>query len=59
MGKALRKYHFHHHFGDPKMNHGVTTRFGDRVFGTFETPDIVYVPENIRWFGLRVTIQII
>lgn len=31
----LRKHHFYHHFHDPKKNHGVTTRFWDRVFGTY------------------------
>ena len=53
MGKALRKHHFHHHFENPKMNHGVTTRFWDRVFGTFEKPDVVHVPEKYKMVWLN------
>lgn len=43
LGKKLRKHHFYHHFNDEYMNQGVTTRFWDRLFGTFrevETVDI-------------------
>lgn len=42
----LRKHHFYHHFHDPKVNHGVTTRFWDRVFGTFERVESVRVPKR-------------
>ncbi|MFN8261371.1 MAG: sterol desaturase family protein [Chitinophagales bacterium] len=47
----LRKHHFYHHFHNPKMNHGVTTRFWDRVFGTFHKADVVRVPKQMtmRW----------
>lgn len=42
----LRKHHFFHHFHDPRFNHGVTTRFWDRVFGTFKEVDFVQIPRN-------------
>lgn len=43
----LRKHHFYHHFHQPKMNHGVTTRFWDRVFGTFHRVEMVKVPRKM------------
>ncbi|MBK7504004.1 MAG: sterol desaturase family protein [Bacteroidetes bacterium] len=43
----LRKHHFYHHFHNPKVNHGVTTRFWDRVFGTFECIEKVKVPKSM------------
>jgi sterol desaturase/sphingolipid hydroxylase (fatty acid hydroxylase superfamily) len=42
-----RKRHFHHHFGHPMANHGVTIDFWDRVFGTNEAPDVVRVPRRM------------
>lgn len=47
----LRKHHFYHHFHDPKMNHGVTTRVWDRVFGTFVKVEKVVVPSRmpLQW----------
>ncbi|HLP22282.1 MAG TPA: sterol desaturase family protein [Chitinophagales bacterium] len=44
----LRKHHFYHHFHNPKMNHGVTTRFWDRVFGTFKSVEKVNIPKQMR-----------
>lgn len=44
---ALRKHHFYHHFHNPKSNHGVTTRFWDRVFGTFVRVETVTVPAKL------------
>jgi sterol desaturase/sphingolipid hydroxylase (fatty acid hydroxylase superfamily) len=32
----VRRHHFHHHFGHPMANHGVTSPVWDLVFGTFE-----------------------
>jgi len=32
--RRMRAHHLAHHFCNPKMYHGVTTRFWDRVFGT-------------------------
>lgn len=47
----LRKHHFYHHFHNPKTNHGVTTRFWDRVFNTFVKVDVVKVPKpmSMNW----------
>jgi len=47
----LRKHHFYHHFHNPKINYGVTTRFWDRVFGTFYEVDVVKVPQqmSMKW----------
>lgn len=46
-GRFVRRHHFHHHFGAPMANHGVTTGFWDRVFGTLERPDRVRVPRRL------------
>jgi sterol desaturase/sphingolipid hydroxylase (fatty acid hydroxylase superfamily) len=43
----LRKHHFHHHFGHPMANHGVTLPIWDRVFGTLEVPNQVRVPRRM------------
>jgi len=43
----LRMHHFHHHFGHPMRNHGVTTAFWDRAFGTLDRPDVVAVPRRM------------
>jgi 4-hydroxysphinganine ceramide fatty acyl 2-hydroxylase len=44
---TFRKHHFYHHFHNPKTNHGVTTRFWDRVFGTFVRVEQVKVPRKM------------
>ena len=33
-GRWMRRHHFHHHFGHPNANHGVTVQWWDRLFGT-------------------------
>lgn len=43
-GRWARKHHFYHHFGNPKMNHGVTSPIWDMVFGTYEPPGQIRVP---------------
>jgi len=43
----LRKHHFHHHFGHPMSNHGVTLPIWDKVFGTLERPERVRVPRRM------------
>jgi sterol desaturase/sphingolipid hydroxylase (fatty acid hydroxylase superfamily) len=45
-GRWLRKHHFHHHFRNPKANHGVTSPIWDLVFGTYERPGTVRVPRR-------------
>ena len=42
----LRRHHFHHHFGHPMANHGVSLPLWDIVFGTFERPERVRVPRR-------------
>jgi sterol desaturase/sphingolipid hydroxylase (fatty acid hydroxylase superfamily) len=46
-GHWLRRHHFHHHFGHPMSNHGVSTSFWDRAFGTLEIPEQVRVPRRM------------
>jgi sterol desaturase/sphingolipid hydroxylase (fatty acid hydroxylase superfamily) len=43
----LRRHHFHHHFGHPMANHGVSTLVWDKVFGTYEAPEQVRVPRRL------------
>ncbi len=48
----VRRHHFHHHFGHPMANHGVTTPVWDIVFGTYERVEgPVAVPRRLamRW----------
>ena len=46
-----RRHHFHHHFADPRVNHGVTSPLWDLVFGTRRTPTRIAVPRKLamRW----------
>jgi sterol desaturase/sphingolipid hydroxylase (fatty acid hydroxylase superfamily) len=44
---TVRRHHFHHHFGAPMANHGVSIGFWDHVFGTFERPEQVRVPRRL------------
>jgi sterol desaturase/sphingolipid hydroxylase (fatty acid hydroxylase superfamily) len=50
-GRLLRRHHFHHHFANPRANHGVTTPLWDVVFGTLERPQRIRVPQKLqmRW----------
>jgi hypothetical protein len=43
----LRKHHFHHHFGHPMRNHGVSIPLWDIVFGTLDRPERVKVPRRL------------
>jgi hypothetical protein len=43
----LRKHHFHHHFGHPLHNQGVTVPIWDVVFRTMDRPDVVRVPRRL------------
>jgi hypothetical protein len=43
----LRKHHFHHHFGHPLHNQGVTLPLWDVIFGTWDRPDVVRVPRRL------------
>lgn len=46
IGKALCRHHFYHHFGNGAMNHGVTTRFWDKVFKTYKEVDLVRIHQD-------------
>lgn len=46
-GAWLRRHHFHHHFGHPMANHGVTSPVWDIVFGSLERPERVRVPRRL------------
>ena len=46
-GAWLRRHHFHHHFGHPMMNQGVSVGLWDRVFRTHDTPGVVRVPRRL------------
>ena len=50
-GAFVRRHHFHHHFGAPLRNHGVTSPVWDLVFGTYDRVDRVVVPRRLafRW----------
>jgi sterol desaturase/sphingolipid hydroxylase (fatty acid hydroxylase superfamily) len=50
-GAFVRRHHFHHHFGAPLRNHGVSSPFWDHVFGTYDHVDRVIVPRRLafRW----------
>jgi sterol desaturase/sphingolipid hydroxylase (fatty acid hydroxylase superfamily) len=42
-----RRHHFHHHFGDPKSNLGVTSPIWDWAFGTVQQPGLIRVPRKL------------
>ena len=50
-GRTMRRHHFHHHFVNPRVNHGVTSPFWDWVFGSLEKPGRIPVPRKLqmRW----------
>lgn len=43
----LRRHHFHHHFGHPMANHGVSIPLWDVVFRTREDPKVIAVPRRL------------
>lgn len=45
-GHWARRHHFHHHFASPQRNHGVSSPLWDLVFGTYERPHRIRVPER-------------
>jgi len=52
-GRWARRHHFHHHFGDPRRNFGVTSPIWDHVFGTYAAVTQVFVPEKLAMRWLR------
>lgn len=49
--KKMRRHHFYHHFMNPRANHGVTSPLWDFIFRTYESPQVIRVPERLkmRW----------
>lgn len=47
-GRWARRHHFWHHFGNASKNHGVTSPLWDWVFGTYEEPGVIVVPERLK-----------
>lgn len=45
-GRWARRHHLHHHFANPKRNHGITTSLWDHVFRTYERPGLITVPSK-------------
>ena len=43
----VRRHHFHHHFGHPMSNQGVTVGWWDQLFGTSELPRTVKIPRRL------------
>ena len=50
--RLIRRHHLHHHFRNPKANHGVTSPVWDYVFGTAERVEEVRVPRRLAPFWL-------
>jgi sterol desaturase/sphingolipid hydroxylase (fatty acid hydroxylase superfamily) len=46
IGAWLRRYHYVHHFVNPKVNYGFTSPVWDVVFGTYKAADIVTLPSD-------------
>ncbi len=51
-GRWTRRHHFHHHFGAPLRNHGVTTPLWDIVFGTYDRIEHLTVPRRLAMVWL-------
>jgi sterol desaturase/sphingolipid hydroxylase (fatty acid hydroxylase superfamily) len=47
-----RRHHFHHHFTNPRANHGVTTPIWDWVFGTYRPAGFIRVPAKLQMHWL-------
>jgi sterol desaturase/sphingolipid hydroxylase (fatty acid hydroxylase superfamily) len=50
--RLVRRHHFHHHFGHPLANHGVTWPVWDKVFGTYEEVGVIRVPRRLAMVWL-------
>ena len=46
-GRWARAHHFHHHFVDPRTNHGVTSPLWDHVFRTYRPVAVIPVPRRL------------
>ncbi len=45
-GRWARRHHLSHHFGNAKLNHGVSSPIWDHVFGTYAPDATVLVPRR-------------
>ena len=52
-GRWARRHHFHHHFGDARENHGVTSPLWDLAFGTYRKPSQITVPPRLCMAWLK------
>lgn len=52
-GRWARRHHFHHHFVNPRLNHGVTSVLWDLVWRTRGAPKIIRVPTALAPHWLR------
>jgi len=48
----VRKSHFFHHFHAPMGNYGVTSPVWDKLFGTYQRPEVVRVPRRMAMVWL-------
>ena len=46
-GRRMRRHHFHHHFVDGRVNHGVTSPIWDVLFGTYAPTAAIPVPRKL------------
>ena len=46
-GRWARAHHFHHHFVDPRANHGVTSPLWDVFFRTYRPVAVIPVPRRL------------
>ncbi len=46
-GRWRRRHHFWHHFGDARVNHGVSVPLWDHVFRTHRAPGVIKVPRKL------------
>lgn len=51
-GRWVRKSHFFHHFHAPMGNYGVTSPVWDKLFGTYQRPEVVRVPRRMAMVWL-------
>ena len=45
-GRWARRHHLYHHFGDMRVNHGVTSPIWDMAFGTYVAAPVVKIPRK-------------
>lgn len=46
-GRWMRRSHFHHHFGAPMKNFGVTSPVWDIAFRSYEDPGVITMPRRM------------